>query len=206
MIRPMARSRLAALVVVLPALAIFGTAACSKEQPAKPAAAPAKVEETVKEAPVENDIPIPPPEPAAPAAAAPGNGGGAPSGAANGSPTGIAKADGTTPAEPPPGPPPKICNGELTEDLSDGLSLKCKIARRCYETELASNPDLKGRVNVRVRIASDGSLHSPRVDSNETGDERLGACVATMFHGKVPPPKDGCLETVVPCNFVRGGR
>jgi len=203
----MARSRLAALVVVLPPLAIIGTAACSKEQPAKPAPAPVKTEETVKEAPVENDIPIPPPEPVTPAPAATGSGSGTGTGAANGGPSGaanaVAKGDGT---EAPPGPPPKICNGELTDDLSDGLSLKCKIARRCYETELASNPDLKGRVNVRVRIASDGSLHSPRVDSNETGDERLGSCVATMFHGKVPPPKDGCLETVVPCNFIRGGR
>ena len=187
----MARYGSAALFLPALVLASFvGVAACSKEQPStKPAVAAPKVEETVKEAPAD-DIPPPPPEPEDAGVVA------APSG----------------PAIAPKGPvvpdicSPRMCSGQLTEDLADALATKCRVARRCYETELANNPELKGRVSTKVRIASDGTVCNSKVESDETGDARLSACVASMFRGKVPSPGGGgCIETVVPCNFVRGG-
>jgi hypothetical protein len=174
-------------------VASLGVVACSKEQPSKPAAPAAaapKVEETVKEAPPENDIPLPPPEEvdAGAPAAQPGSG------------------------KPTPNPAndicaPKTCTGQLTEDLAAALGGKCRIARRCYENELANDPDLKGRLSFKVRVAHDGTLCSARVESDEVGNARLAACVAGQFRGHVPAPSGtGCVETVVPCNFVRGGR
>lgn len=179
-----------ALASVLVAAAL-GTVACSKEQPAKPAAPPApKVEEVVKEAPLENDIPMPPPEPV------------------------DAGAPAVAPGAPAPKAPvvneacaPKACTGQLTEDLANALGAKCRIARRCYEAELANNPDLKGRISLKVRVGHDGSMCSAKVDSDEMGNARLAACVAGQFRGSVPAPAGhGCIETVVPCNFVRAGR
>jgi hypothetical protein len=174
-------------------VASLGVVACSKEQPAKPAApAPAapKVEETVKELPPDNDIPLPPPEEVDAGAPAAQPGVAKPS---------VAPANDIC--------TPKACNGQLTEDLAAALGGKCRVARRCYESELANNPDLKGRISFKVRVAHDGTLCSARVDNDEVGNARLAACVASQFRGHVPSPTgNGCLETVVPCNFVRGGR
>jgi len=174
-------------------IASLGVVACSKEQPSKPAApAPAapNVEETVKELPPDNDIPLPPPEEVDAGAPAAAQG----------------------PAKPTVAPvndicAPKACNGQLTEDLAAALGGKCRVARRCYENELANDPELKGRISFKVRVARDGTICSARVDKDEIGNARLAACVAGQFRGHVPEPAGGgCVETPVPCNFVRGGR
>ncbi len=187
----MARLGLSHTLATLFVAAALATVACSKEEPAKPAvqAAP-KVEETIKEAPPENDIPLPPPEPI------------------------DAGAPVVAPGTPAPKVPvvneacaPKACTGQLTEDLANTLGGKCRVARRCYEAELANNPDLKGRISVKVRVGHDGSLCSAKVDTDEIGNARLAACVAGQFRASVPAPAGhGCVETVVPCNFVRAGR
>ena len=170
--------------------------ACSKEQrptppPPPPPAAPAPAE------PVPD---VPPPEevPRVPDAGD--------SGSVAQPVPGATQAASPAPLPPDPCRAP-ACTGEVTEELAAALGGKCRLARRCYEAELANNPDLKGRVSFRVRVAEDGTLCSAKVEHDETGSAHLGACVESQFRGKAPPPGGGgCVDTVVPCNFVRGGR
>ena len=175
---------------------LLGVSGCSKPQPPAAnvdAAPPAKVEQLAAQGSAEDEVPPPPPAEvdAGPPAAAAGQA----SGPALQAPHVAGVCDRKGP-----------CYGSITEDLESALGGKCRLARRCYETELANNPDLKGRVSVRVHVASNGALCSATVESDETGSPHMGACVASLFRGTVPIPSAGCFEGLVPCNFIRGGR
>ncbi len=102
----------------------------------------------------------------------------------------------------------KNCTGGTTPDLESALAFRAKQAHRCYDTALAQDNSLQGKVSISVRIAPNGNVCSAGVASNDMGSAGVGQCVANMFRqsGHFPSPKGGCVDANVPIAFVPGGR
>jgi hypothetical protein len=105
------------------------------------------------------------------------------------------------------GPDPcaaRNCGGNMTPELESALSVRAKQARRCYESELKSDPLLKGKIAMTVRIGSNGTVCSANITNSEL--PAISACVERVFRssGGFPAPKSGCVEANVPMSFVPG--
>ena len=97
------------------------------------------------------------------------------------------------------------CGGAAPPDLASALQSRASSARRCYNTALAQDSSLKGRVIVAVKIAPNGSVCSASVASTDMPS--VGACVAGVFRGGTfPAPRGGCVDATVPMNFVPAGQ
>ncbi len=97
----------------------------------------------------------------------------------------------------------KKCSGNVGQELVKGLSYRAKEAYRCYDNALATTPTLKGRVAIEVRVATDGSSCSAKVKSSEDGMDPVAACAAHYFRvGAFAAPEGGCVDVVIPINFV----
>jgi TonB family protein len=53
--------------------------------------------------------------------------------------------------------------------------------KRCYETELKSNPGLSGKVEIEFTIEQTGSVSKANVSENTSGSAGLGSCVAAAI-------------------------
>jgi hypothetical protein len=118
------------------------------------------------------------------------------------------------------GPPPKIvsapvnlgcdgkCNGAVTNELEQALQIRGAQTRRCYNSALAQDSQLKGHVQITVRVGPGGNLCSANVTSNDMGTPSVANCAANVFRasGSYPQPKGGCLEVAVPLSFVPQGQ
>jgi hypothetical protein len=102
----------------------------------------------------------------------------------------------------------RACGGSSTDELAAALQFRAKQAHRCYDTALAQDTTLHGRVSLQVRIAANGALCSAAVQSNDMGTPSVAQCVANMFRQSrsFPAPRGGCVEVAVPMNFVPGGK
>jgi TonB family protein len=49
--------------------------------------------------------------------------------------------------------------------------------RYCYERELRRNPELKGKITVRVTVSPDGSVKDAEIASSTMNDERVERCI-----------------------------
>jgi TonB family protein len=49
--------------------------------------------------------------------------------------------------------------------------------RYCYERELRRNPELKGKVTVRVTVSPDGSVNNAEIAASTLNDERVERCI-----------------------------
>ena len=118
------------------------------------------------------------------------------------------------------GPPPKLvdmpanggcdgkCNGTLTNELEQALQIRGAQTRRCYNQALALDSQLKGRVQITVRVGSGGNLCAANVTSNDMGSPGVANCAANIFRANqsYPQPKGGCVELAVPLSFVPQGQ
>jgi hypothetical protein len=94
------------------------------------------------------------------------------------------------------------CKGEAPGNLRATLSAKGAQARGCYERALRQNNMLQGRLKIGLRIASNGSVCSANVTSNELGDPGVASCVVQMFRSSTfPAPQGGCVDAEVPLKF-----
>jgi hypothetical protein len=100
------------------------------------------------------------------------------------------------------------CNGASTPDLESALAFRAKQSRRCYESALENDTTLKGKVQISVRVASNGQVCSAGVASNDMGTTGVAQCVANKFRqtGYFPAPKGGCVDATVPITFIPGGK
>ncbi len=100
------------------------------------------------------------------------------------------------------------CGGLATGDLESALAFRAKQAHSCYDSALANDSSLKGKLAISVRVASNGQVCSANVASNDMGSAAVGQCVANKFRqaGFFPAPKGGCIDATVPMNFVPGGK
>ncbi|MFO0675185.1 MAG: AgmX/PglI C-terminal domain-containing protein [Polyangiaceae bacterium] len=94
----------------------------------------------------------------------------------------------------------KSCNGTITAELENALALRVKQARRCYDQALANDPTLQGRVELAVKVASNGQVCGASVASNDLSDPNVASCMAGVFRQSLhfPTPKGGCVETKIP--------
>ncbi len=99
------------------------------------------------------------------------------------------------------------CSGSATPDLETALAFRAKQAHRCYDQALAQDSTLQGKVQISVRVASNGNVCSAGVASNDMGNPSVAQCVARTFAsaGHFPAPKGGCIDANVPISFVPGG-
>ncbi|MEO6576719.1 MAG: hypothetical protein ABIP89_22925, partial [Polyangiaceae bacterium] len=52
----------------------------------------------------------------------------------------------------------KTCSGGTTPELENALGFRAKQAHRCYDTALAQDNTLQGKVSISVRIAANGNV------------------------------------------------
>ncbi len=101
----------------------------------------------------------------------------------------------------------KTCTGSTTQELEGSIAYQAKKAHRCYDQALAQNGDLKGKVTLKVKVGSNGSVCAASIISNEMGTDSVANCVANTFRAarSLPPPKGNCAEFAVPINFSKAG-
>src|SRR5262245_29044331 len=92
-------------------------------------------------------------------------------------------------------------NGPLdSEMVSCAVQGHLKEIRTCYKTELAKQPDLSGRLNVRLEINADGHVNDVRAESSV--EPSVDACIIAVFKRmSFPKPKDGKAVVRYPLIF-----
>jgi len=102
----------------------------------------------------------------------------------------------------------KSCSGQTTSELESALAFRAKQAHRCYDSALANDSTLQGKVELQLRVASNGNVCQVDVTGNDMGTSSVASCVAGYFRsaGHFPAPKGGCIDAKIPISFVPGGR
>jgi hypothetical protein len=99
------------------------------------------------------------------------------------------------------------CGGRETGPLLSALASKGGQVRSCYSQALQTNPSLRGRMTVRVRVGATGQVCQASLGQNTVGDQKVSSCVLQRFRaGSFPPPLGGCVDAEVPLNFVSGSK
>lgn len=78
----------------------------------------------------------------------------------------------------------------------DGTPIAIAAARpnvtRCYEDQLGSNPDLRGRIAVRFTITARGAVRDAEIVEDTVGNEAVSRCVLRFIRqSRFPPPESG---------------
>ncbi len=94
-----------------------------------------------------------------------------------------------------------------TPELGQALAVRGNQARRCYNSALASDSNLRGHVTIAVRISPTGSVCSANVAANDMGSSAVASCAANIFRqSSFPAPRGGCVDATVPLSFVPMGQ
>lgn len=94
------------------------------------------------------------------------------------------------------------CDGTVTGALRSALATTGARAQGCYERGLRQNPNLQGRLMVKVRVGPSGEVCSAGVASDGLGDTGVTSCVVQKFQaGTYPTPVNGCVDVQVPLRF-----
>jgi serine/threonine-protein kinase len=125
--------------------------------------------------------------------------------AAKGHPT-VTPAVAAAPAPPPAAPPaPRKLAAGTVDPLRTQAVVKEHLPeiQQCYERGRMDDPELTGRVTVRINIASGGTVTAAAVESSSLGDSRVEACIVNAVRGwKFPEPTGGAPATIsYPFNF-----
>lgn len=89
-------------------------------------------------------------------------------------------------------------NADISSSPEDQQSIAKTMKRytgrikQCYERQLKSDPDLKGKVTVSFEIGTDGNVSGVGIEENSTGNAELATCIKREV-GRirfVPPPED----------------
>lgn len=101
----------------------------------------------------------------------------------------------------------KSCNGATTPELESALAFRAKQAHRCYDSALANDSTLQGKMELQLRVASNGNVCAADVTHNDMGTSSVASCVQNWFRaaGHFPSPRGGCVDAKVPISFVPGG-
>jgi hypothetical protein len=103
-----------------------------------------------------------------------------------------------------PSPCAGTCGGASSPELESSLRGRAGQARGCYNRALSSDASLEGKLSVAVRIGPQGTVCSVAIQSDTLGSPQVASCVEQKFRsGKYPAPSGGCIDTVVPINFVK---
>ncbi|MCB9637574.1 MAG: energy transducer TonB [Myxococcales bacterium] len=101
----------------------------------------------------------------------------------------------------------KIENFEPEGGTLDQAALRRKIRiyqrgiRYCYERQLKNNPDLQGKLSLRITIALNGRVSSVEIEENGL-NSAVGSCVKNAAkRWSFPKPKDDAVTIVLPLVF-----
>jgi hypothetical protein len=100
------------------------------------------------------------------------------------------------------------CGGKISSDTEASLAMLARQTRKkCYEPALTQDPSLQGHVDIKLKIAGDGTICTASVDSADPGMQQIGDCTARMLQvaGRVPPPQ-GCVNIKFPVNYKPMGK
>jgi hypothetical protein len=77
--------------------------------------------------------------------------------------------------------------------------------QKCYESALARDPQMEGRVTVRFVINAEGRVTLPQIAENSLPDCGAARCVRDNFPALVfPKPEGGIITVVYPIRFAPG--
>ena len=92
------------------------------------------------------------------------------------------------------------------EEIQRTLRRNMASIRHCYEQQVARQPNLEGRVNVRFTIAPDGSVSSADIASSTLGDVGVEACIKrAVTRIRFPQPQGGSVVVTYPFTFAFTG-
>ncbi len=95
------------------------------------------------------------------------------------------------------------CGGSAGPELRRALVERVGQAQSCYRSSLFDRPGLRGTLTLSVRVGSGGQVCSAAVTGDDLGDPLVAACVTNLVRtGRFPAPDGGCVDAVVPMNFV----
>jgi hypothetical protein len=99
------------------------------------------------------------------------------------------------------------CVGTAPPELGQAVQVRGAQARRCYNEALGRDPSLRGHVVLDVRIGPAGNVCSVNVTSNDMATPNVANCAAHILGGgSYPAPRGGCVDSIVPLNFVPQGQ
>jgi TonB family protein len=76
----------------------------------------------------------------------------------------------------------------------------------CYERRLKAIPTLEGKITIRFKIGTAGTVISASVDEDTIGDSQLASCVVGAIRRiRFDPPEGGFVEFMYPFIFKPGG-
>jgi hypothetical protein len=185
-----AKYAIVAVVLLLGAGGLFLLRGSSKPDlpPPPPPAPSTSASAAATTNPLLDDIPPPPPADTTPEAGKPNvvyvNGGGGGNGGCDG----------------------KCSQSYASPELGQALQMRANQSRRCYSSALSQDPSLKGHVSISVRVGTSGNVCSASVAGNDMASPGVANCAANVFrNGSYPAPHGGCVDAVVPLNFVPMG-
>jgi hypothetical protein len=101
----------------------------------------------------------------------------------------------------------KIENFEPEGGTLDQGALRRKInlyqhnIRTCYERELKNNPDLKGKISIRITIALNGRVSAVEIEENSLNSSVANCVKRNAQRWSFPKPKDDAVTIVLPFVF-----
>ncbi len=106
----------------------------------------------------------------------------------------------------PPGPPstapvgatPPRASGTL-DPASIQAVVKSRLPeiRRCYERGKMDEPDLKGRVTVKISVSATGAVSSSTIETSTLGNGRVESCIIDAVQGwRFPAPTGGTFAVI----------
>ncbi|HSO36401.1 MAG TPA: AgmX/PglI C-terminal domain-containing protein, partial [Labilithrix sp.] len=116
----------------------------------------------------------------------------------------VAASSARAPA-PAPGACGGLCPGHVGSALVEAIGKRARQARRCYESALATDKTLRGRVALRITIGADGRICEATADVDNKAMEGVATCVAALYRApdvRLPPPDDGCAIVNAPISFI----
>lgn len=95
------------------------------------------------------------------------------------------------------------CQNRVDAALSQAVRQRGVSAKNCYNAALRSNPNLQGKVSVKLRVGPSGSTCSTSIASDTLGDPSVTSCILQKFKGGgYPKPTSGCADFEVPLAFI----
>jgi hypothetical protein len=98
---------------------------------------------------------------------------------------------------------PPTVTGSIAADVIRRVILRnLGIMSHCFETGLARNPNLSGRIVIRFVVGSGGAVLASAVNQSTVADPAVSACVAqAVSRLQFPSVPSGNVVVLYPFNF-----
>jgi len=95
------------------------------------------------------------------------------------------------------------CQGTEASGFRGAVAGRAALAQRCYEKALGQQELLTGKLTVGLCVGVGGQVCSAGIEKDSLGSPLVSQCVLNLYRSTTfPSPKNGCVQAVVPLNFV----